>query len=212
MVPSLPDPIPITSPHSENPFDSPPLAWIPYSPPQSRGSTFFVPTGSGSQRLGNPTPRSPLANSTFRPQSILLPSPQLTQDPFPLPPVPSPHNITYAPAPSPSRLPPGARPSPPLASQTKLPLAQSSSIMLHSGFWDLLSAATARGSRFYSPSKINTRVEGAKQDAKLKVRTERIGKGIASTPVNAKEPVQAEEDKMKRRISKDMVGEPRAFA
>ena len=148
MAYSPPDPIPITSPLSKNPLDSPPLAWIPYSPPQSRGSTFFVPTGSGSQRLGNPTPRSPLANSTFRPQSILLPSSPVTQDPFPLPPVPSPHNITYAPAPSPSRLPPGARPSPPLASQTKLPLAQSSSIMLHSGFWDLLSAATARGSRF----------------------------------------------------------------
>jgi hypothetical protein len=112
-----------------------------------------------------------------------------------------------------------------MTTSTKVPLAQSSSILAHSGFWDLLSAT---GSRFYSPSKINTRVQGANEEKKLKVKTERIGKGIASKPLGAKEGVMGgggggsreeleglegkKSEKEKRRVSKDLIGAPRAFA
>ena len=59
----------------------------------------------------------------------------------------------------------------------------------------------------------------------MKVKTERIGKGIASKPAGAKDPVQGgrlpvqgrqeeatKREQEKRRISKDLIGEPRAFA
>ncbi|GAA6063330.1 hypothetical protein JCM10212_003916 [Sporobolomyces blumeae] len=112
---------------------------------------------------------------------------------------------------------------------TKVPIGQSSSIMLHSGFWDLLSAT---GSRFYSPSRITQRALGARERAKGLVETERVGRGIASAPRNPKAPVEggkplvgvgvggtglgsndAETGMRKpKRISVDMVGHPKAFA
>lgn len=216
---------------------TPPLepAWIEYSPPPplqflgGGGSTFFVPTGSGSRFVSNPSsPMTPTLPDLPFPRSILLSSPTYQTShvpPSPLsstspsqPQPPTPQTLTYAPVLPRPNLPPS------MQTTTKVPLAQSSSILAHSGFWDLLSAT---GSRFYSPSKIETRVKGAREEQKHKVRTERIGKGIASKPVGSKEPVEGgvgiyaarggEEDerkvaKEKRRVSKDLIGEPRAFA
>ncbi|GAA5967217.1 hypothetical protein JCM3765_001740 [Sporobolomyces pararoseus] len=217
---------------SQDPLGATSPTWIDYSPPPGLGtrlgggSTFFFPTGSGSRLASNSPPTTPqqaLPDLPF-PRSILLPSPshkppqQLPlSSPQPSRPRPAPTSLTYAPDLPRPTLPPS------MQTTTKVPLAQSSSILAHSGFWDLLSAT---GSRFYSPSKINTRVQGAREDAKMKVKTERIGKGIASKPVGSKEPIQGgillsthegdtsgrRVEKEKRRISKDLIGEPRAFA
>lgn len=151
-------------------------AWIPYGKPPGRGSTFFI-RGSGTQRLGGalgsstrprpPLPTPPLnAPSTSDAQaSASFQQPQFTE------------TTSYSPPTSLGAFPPGARPgygatlrrfpnddqattrarapfgdavnSPPAGTATtKVPLGGSSSILLHAGFWDLLSAT---GSRFLSP-------------------------------------------------------------
>ncbi|GAA5940938.1 serine/threonine-protein kinase [Sporobolomyces koalae] len=170
---------------------------IAYSPRPRTNSTFFVPTGSQS-------PSVPLPDLPF-PRSILLSSPTR----------PSPVHEPLASSP------PAVSFQPPTFS-SRVPLPQSSSILLHGGFWDLLSAT---GSRFYSPSKIATRQQQAEDDAKMKVKTERIGKGIASKPTDPRQAIEGGNvhgtpgiaqdtgsTRQKRRVSKDMVGQPRAFA
>ncbi|GAA6020257.1 hypothetical protein JCM11491_003867 [Sporobolomyces phaffii] len=218
----------------------PTLAWIDYAPRPGGGgggSTFFVPTGSGSSRMTDP---APLPDLPF-PRSILL-SPAPSSSPAPPANLANPSNpssptrvtvpgpprplaaaaggLTYAPALPRPTLPPS------MATSTKVPLAQSSTIVAHSGFWDLLGAAgaaAAASSRFYSPSKIAARTETARRD---RVRTERIGKGIASRPVGPNEGVassspsvgpdpflgRGEANRDKKKVTKELIGGPRAFA
>ncbi|GAA5894309.1 serine/threonine-protein kinase [Sporobolomyces salmoneus] len=217
-----------------------PPTWIDYSPPRgggfaspasrpAGGSTFFFPTGS--QLVSNSPPATPhavtreaLPDLPF-PRSILLSSPATQGPPLPFSSSStSPSNRSPPSAPALSYAPDLPRPTlpPSMRTTTKVPLAQSSSpLIAHSGFWDILSGT---GSRFYSPSKINTRVQGAKEEQRIKGRTERIGKGIASRPVGSKEPIQGgisfatkgeeegKREREKRRVSKDLIGEPRAFA
>lgn len=136
------------------------VPWVPYATPTTgRGSTFFV-SGSGTQRLGGGgagggggrpalSKRKPLPTPMERPgqqQQQQSPQPQFTA------------KTAYSPPSSPQALPPGAMPSPhnsppssprpqtrPQTYQTKVPLGTGSSVMVHSGFWQILAAT---GSRF----------------------------------------------------------------
>ncbi|BGP02329.1 hypothetical protein NBRC10513v2_005977 [Rhodotorula toruloides] len=154
------------------------LTWIPYSPPL-RGSTFFV-GGSGAVKLGGASRPTAGQNARQRPP---LPQPPIAfrQIPRLSPP---------APASSANNEPRGP---------TQMPVAQTSSILVHSGFWDLLAAT---GSRFYSPSNLRMTVAND------------IG-----TPARASQPQvagavseQQRSTKQKKRLTVDMVGAPKNFA
>ncbi|GAA5903993.1 hypothetical protein JCM6882_003795 [Rhodosporidiobolus microsporus] len=200
-----------------------PSAWsIPYASPP-RGSTFFV-SGSGTQRLGGS------GRATTRPP---LPIPPMTTPngpplrPAQLPPSFTPRT-SYSPPTRPGAFPAGAQPLP-LPGQpsvitsshppatTKVPLATSSTILLHAGFWDLLAAT---GSKFYSPSKLQARVgvangaptpwTPASGDSDPFAREMGAQMGV-TTPVVANAAVAAAGAKKKKRISVDMVGRPQQF-
>lgn len=188
----------------------PPNEWIPYaSPTIGRGSTFFV-GGSGTQLYAPKRPPLP------------TPPPQKSPSPTanaPLPPFTS--RTAYSPPHSPQRLPPGAMPSrsPPqqTTATTKVPLSTTSSIMVHSGFWNILSAT---GSRFYgaAPAFPATLGEedfdgeylglgdgqqgGGQQGGRAALATDR--RGVTS-------PALAGEVARKKRISIDMIGRPGNF-
>lgn len=204
---------PVSSPqnaHAAFPYPSltsgppppPPHDYIPYaSPTIERGSTFFV-GGSGTQLYAPKRPPLPIP-----------PSPNSSPSP-PAPPFTS--STAYSPPSSPQRLPPGAMPSrsppPPTPATTKVPLSTSSSIMVHSGFWNILSAT---GSRFYSavpalPATLGEDdVDGGylglaegQQGGRTVLARER--RGVTS-------PALAGEVTRKKRISVDMIGRPGNF-
>ncbi|GAA6000091.1 hypothetical protein JCM10207_006048 [Rhodosporidiobolus poonsookiae] len=198
-----------------------PTAGLPsipyYSPP--RGSTFFV-SGSGTHRLGGAAARPPLPMPPMNAGGPTWPS-----TPGPLPagaqPLPLPGH------PSVFRSPPA---SPPLAT-TKVPLATSSSILAHGGFWDILAAT---GSRFYSPSKIRPGLAngpatpftpssvGPERDPFMVLRFEGAGgagaMGAAASGARAgpkrdlPAATGAQGAKKSKRISVDMVSRPQQFA
>lgn len=145
-----------------------PSNWHPYATPTTARGSFFV-SGSGTQRLASSNAVNTNVNSSIRPR--------LQREPLPLPtndarsansqPPQFTDQTSYSPPRFPQAFPPGAMPlpnnqrprriqnqyqhpgapSPPPGLPTKVPLATSSSIMVHSGFWQILQAT---GSRFVS--------------------------------------------------------------
>ncbi|GAA6028372.1 hypothetical protein JCM8097_006999 [Rhodosporidiobolus ruineniae] len=211
---------PISLTAHEQLYGAPTPSHIAYSPRPPRGSTFFV-SGSGTQRLASPA----AAPASRRPP---LPVPPMQGPPPPAQASFSPTS-SYAPPTSPGQLPPGARPLPlpgqpsafastsPTAATatTKVPLATSSSVLLHAGFYDILAAA---GSRLYSPSKLRPAVvngpatpwspEGGSGSGSDPFAREMGGFGGMAAPGGAGVVAAA---KRKKRISVDMVGRPQEF-
>ncbi|BGP16554.1 hypothetical protein JCM10213v2_004556 [Rhodosporidiobolus nylandii] len=192
---------------------SPPLHPIPYAAP-ARGSTFFV-SGSGTQRLGSGTARAGARQP--------LPTPPMTANaPSSSPAQASPTfdpQTSYAPPSSPGALPPGAQPLPlpgqpsvlrsplstsPPPATTKVPLATSSSILLHAGFYDLLAAT---GSRFRTLGGVG--VANGPLATPSTAWSGGSGSGGVDPFARAAGAAAAVEKKKNRRISKDIIGAPR---
>lgn len=205
------------------------------------GETYFVPVGSGTQRLGGATSRpalggmlagdarSPPTSPRFEAQQ-----PQFTE------------RTSYSPPSAPQQLPPGARPplpSPPMLAQnsssspssqqpfnqpsspaqqarskagqatTKVPLPTSSSILLHDGFWQLLSAT---GSRFLAAAPSPPAVVaptfppgfGSEPSSLLPYQQQerRAQTAPAAPGLRGQQAL-----KKKKRVSVDMVGKPKGF-
>lgn len=186
------------------------------------GGTFFV-SGSGTQRMTSSRP-----------------SPPRTRPPLPGRPsfgqsrgmgaAPAPH-FTVATSYSPplessGYLPPGAGSQPPLCesqpqqepacptagtvSTTKVPLATSSSILLHNGFWELLSTT---GSRFLAPLTTNVAPSMFADDT---ARANELGVGQAwnngidsSGVARADAPSEAIRRTGKKRVSVGMISRPK---
>ncbi|GAA5975738.1 hypothetical protein JCM11641_005855 [Rhodosporidiobolus odoratus] len=203
---------------------SPPYPFsIPYAQP-TRGSTFFV-SGSGTQRLtGSTRTRQPLPMPPMTVGATDGP-PNSAQAFLPtfLP------RASYAPPATAGPLPPGAQPLPlpgqpsafaqtsqtsPPPPATKVPLAASATILVHSGFWDLLAATGSRfngaQSRFRAAGVANgplptpsSPLSGSGESdpfARLAVA------GGAGATVGA-----TQQAKKKKRISVDMIGRPKEF-
>lgn len=188
--------------------------WIPYqSPTVARGSTFFV--GSGTQRL------LPLGVEPRTKRPPLPPIPTMATPASP--PVFTP-STTYSPPLSPKALPAGARALPPTpalprATQTKVPIGTSSSIMVHSGFWNILAAT---GSRFYSVAPAFPATLGEEGGDRLDSGYLNLGGGVANgsagrqpTPMAQRRgitsPTLVGEVTRKKRVSIDMIGRPGGF-
>lgn len=188
--------------------------WIPYqSPTVARGSTFFV--GSGTQRL-------PELEANTRKQRPPLPPIPTASTPA-LPPVFTP-STTYSPPLSPKALPAGARalpstPALPRPTQTKVPIATSSGIMVHSGFWNILAAT---GSRFYSAAPAFPATLGEEGGDQLDSGYLNLGGGVANgtagrqlAPMSQRRgitsPALVSEVTRKKRVSIDMIGRPGGF-
>ncbi|GAA6001450.1 serine/threonine-protein kinase [Rhodotorula paludigena] len=194
----------------------PPSGWIPFVAPP-RGSTFFVGRGQVQQRqvsyLGasRPLPSQDEQTSFMPPRNL------------PAQPAPHPAHIppTAPPFASMSRSPPRQThklPDPPPATNSRLPLPTSSSILVHSGFWDLLAAT---GSRFYSPTKIAMGVANgpATPFSPLSAAgnaSDPFAKAMGAAAMGARSaPMPRQDDlrsRQKKRISVDMVGKPIRFA
>ena len=190
-----------------DPFDWS-LSQQQHDAPDSRGGTFFV-SGSGTQRLGAAPARPGLAFAQDAPTFA-----RHEQQPQQLPTFND--NTSYSPPRTPQQLPPGARPLPtppqrqapkpssPSPPSTRIPLATSSSILLHSGFWQILSAS---GSRFLtsapSPAVVAPQFPpGFGEDLERPYLPSPVRQGPAGKQSNLKK---------NKRISVDMVGSPRGF-
>ncbi|GAA5839250.1 hypothetical protein JCM11251_006018 [Rhodosporidiobolus azoricus] len=204
---------------ASSPFEDPSSWSIPFSSPP-RGSTFFI-SGSGTRRLGGSgrtTARPPLPI----PPSITPKGPPLRT--AQVAPSFKPHTA-YSPPSRPGALPAGAQPLPlpgrpsvitssyPTAT-TKVPLATSSSILLHAGFWDLLAAT---GSKFYGPQQRVGIANGPPTPwSPASTAFDPFAREMGATvEVTSSSPAagatEATVAKKKKRISVDMVGEPQQF-
>ncbi|BGP24983.1 serine/threonine protein kinase Cbk1 [Rhodotorula toruloides] len=152
------------------------LTWIPYSPPL-RGSTFFI-GGNRIVKIGGASRQGGNQDARQRPP---LPQPPIASRQIPRFPPPAPLSATN----NESR------------TSTTMPVAQSSSILVHLGFWDLLAAT---GSRFYS------------QNLRTTVAND-VGVPASSPDLRAVEAVEQRQGlKQKKRLAVDMVGVPQNFA
>ncbi|KAK4702158.1 hypothetical protein P7C70_g4069, partial [Phenoliferia sp. Uapishka_3] len=208
--------------------------WVPYNAPSGRGSTFFV-SGSGTQRLGGGEPgvggggkRKPLPIPLSRPSTVPVPSPIPIGQPTKSKPPKFTPQTAYSPPSSPQRLPPGAMPpsrrpiqpsSPPPASprayQTKMPIGTGSSVMVHSGFWQILAAT---GSRFVGQTPsfppgfddgLPAGGSGAGGALEMFSQRERMVGGEMGARRGATAPEIG--GKGRKRLSVDMIGRPGGF-
>lgn len=217
--------------HDAYPYQSPavipttpqPELWIPYAPAQTRGSTFFV-RGSGTQAREAPQQSRPRITTAARPP---LPTPQAQK------PLPFTSSTSFSPPTSPRALPAGASPShaapaiapqklparrvpppshsPPVANSTattKVPLASYSSILVHSGFWNILAAT---GSRFYGapPGRVEDTFDQGYLGLNAGAAKGPIGdsrRAVTSPVVCGNEAVR------KKRVAVGMIGRPTGFA
>ena len=198
-----------------------PELWIPYAPAQTRGSTFFV-RGSGTQSPTAQAARQRVSTATRPP----LPTPKVQK------PLPFTSSTSFAPPTSPRALPAGASPShasqptsppklpprriappshgPPVANSatTKVPLASYSSILVHSGFWNILAAT---GSRFYGapPGRVEDTFDQGYLGLNAGASKGPIGdtrRAVTSPVVSGNEAVR------KKRVGVGMIGRPTGFA
>lgn len=215
-----------------------PLDWLSSQQggPMSSGSTFFV---AASQRLGGPSTIPGMAFPQQQDARSFAGREQPHQRPA------FNQQTSYSPPRSPQQLPAGARPLPsppqqrPLppssprpqqaftqpqggaanAPVTKIPLATSSSILLHSGFWQILSAS---GSRFLtsapSPAVVAPQFPPGfgddigffhQQPSRPPPQQERR---TQTAPAPMQGGAARQQDlKKKKRVSVDMVGKPQGF-
>lgn len=102
-------------------------------------------------------------------------------------------------------------PPSPVATPTRLPFIQSSSILVHSGFWNILAAT---GSRFYGmtggnilPQPVVDDREDVFDEGYLGLKAAESRRAVTNpTSINAAVAVQ------KKRVSIDQIGRPREFA
>jgi hypothetical protein len=201
-----------------------PESWVPYD---VAGSTFFVGNANGPSASN----RADLVlgkaggdhNSISRvrppsiPQSTAVRTTNSSFDLLELPNQPAPRRISPLIGPRPQ--PPDKSPSPTITSDTGsrfIPFARSSSILVHSGFWNILSAIN-NGSRFYTSALMSspTQLASARRDQEQEFDT---GRGSAERPPTGANiraitsTSRGSESIQKRKVSADMIGNPRQFA